>query len=217
MESTGQMCLKQGATINPPPLPTEGGAFTILGGRAIRICSRELLIISIAAANGYDGILKAFLDKGADPNVNVPGIGPSLSLANKRGHTSTFKLLLSHIHIDADSRITILSPLFYALEAGSLECVQALIKRGVNIWINRQTNLTVIQTAVKSGDILLVQYLVKHEFSQEDNLAFYLPKAVQINQLKRVKYLLLLRVNPNHPNPAGLTTLHQAISFSGSD
>jgi hypothetical protein len=146
MESTVHICLEQGATIDPPSLPAEEEEWMVRS----RPCFGDLPLISIAAAKGYDGILELFLDKGADPNVFVPGAGPPLSLAIEGRRTSTFRLLLSHNKIDAHSRLayTDLSPMYYALEAGSLEFVQALIAKGANIRIDGGIDLNVIREAV---------------------------------------------------------------------
>ncbi|CEL03153.1 hypothetical protein ASPCAL04310 [Aspergillus calidoustus] len=112
MESTVHICLEQGATIDPPSLPAEEEEWMVRS----RPCFGDLPLISIAAAKGYDGILELFLDKGADPNVFVPGAGTPLSLAIEGRRTSTFRLLLSHNKIDAHSRVayTDLSPMYYA-------------------------------------------------------------------------------------------------------
>jgi ankyrin repeat protein len=89
---------------------------------------------------------RVVLYKGADSNVFVPGAGPPLSLAIEKKHTSTFKLLLRHNKIDAHSRVahTDLSPIYHALDAGSLEFVQALIGKGADIRIDGRIDRKVI-------------------------------------------------------------------------
>ncbi|KAL2853596.1 ankyrin repeat-containing domain protein [Aspergillus pseudodeflectus] len=214
MESTVHMCLEQGATTDPPSLAVEEEEWMVRS----RPCFGDLALINIAAAKGYDAILELFLDNGADPNVFVPGAGPPLSLAIEGRRTSTFRLLLSHNKIDAHSRVayTDLSPMYYALEAGSLEFVQALIAKGANIRIDGGIDRNVIQEAVLWNSADVVRYLVEHEFGQDDSLAFYLPEAAAMGHSDMVIYILSLGVDPDQLDASERSVL-QALLDHGSD
>ncbi|KAL3452044.1 ankyrin repeat-containing domain protein [Aspergillus insuetus] len=212
------MCLERGATIDPAPFSAEEEKIHRINCRH-RFHPRttqphDLPLISIAAENGYDRMASVLLDKSANPNVFVPGTGPPLSLAIEKKHTSTFKLLLSHNKIDAYSRVahTDLSPMYHALDAGSLEFVQALIGKGAIIRTDGRIDRTAIRKAVRSKNVDLVRYLVEHEFGQDHSLSFCLPVSVALGRFTMVMYILSLGVDPDQRDASGWTALHKAVS-----
>ncbi|KAJ0425632.1 ankyrin repeat-containing domain protein [Aspergillus carlsbadensis] len=140
-------------------------------------------------------------------------------LAIQCGHASTFRLLLSDSKIDAHSTVahTYLSPIYCALEVGSVEFVRALIEKGASIRIDGRIDRNVFRKAVRSRNIALIQYLVEQELVDEGTLAFCLSESVGMGQVEMVNYVLSLGVDLNHPEARGVTTLNEAIYNSHPD
>ncbi|KAL2796369.1 ankyrin repeat-containing domain protein [Aspergillus keveii] len=178
VESTVRMCLKRGATIDPPSLSAEEEEIHRINCRHQR-----------------------------HPRTTQPHDLPLISIAAENG------LLLRHNKIDAHSRVahTDLSPMYHALDAGSLEFVEALIEKGADIRIDERIDRKVIRKAVRSKNVDLVRYLVEHEFGQDDSLAFCLPMSAALGRFTMVVYILSLGVDPDQRDASGWTALHKAI------
>ena len=92
-------------------------------------------LVSLAAQNGHDMVVKLFLKTGqVDINMvdcdDYRNPRSSLSYAAEAGHETIVELLLEHENVDVDQGCGIRSPLSYAAAGGHAAVVKLLLKTG---------------------------------------------------------------------------------------
>ncbi|KAL3459138.1 ankyrin repeat-containing domain protein [Aspergillus heterothallicus] len=221
--ATVKRLLDLGVPVNPPPLTQieiDRHQQNCRAGRHLRPApTLGLPLVCIAAKMGNDAVLRILLDQGADPNVFAPSAGPPLSLAVGSGHMSTFHLLMSHPKIDARSRVasTYLAPVAQAIRAGSIEGVQALLAKNVDIEIDGYIDVSLLHTAVRSCSVEMVQFLVKLNPGSIGRLVHFTAVATATRDIQMLQYILSIGGRVDRLDPTGITPLCMAIAYNKMD
>ncbi len=175
--------------------------------------------------------VRALLDRGADPNMNVTKLVEGhehnvrpLFLAVERKEVSMIRLLVERgADIDDATSYGYWSPLCEAAHGvqQNLDLVQLLIELGANVNGTCSSDWKPLMLAARDGRLETVRFLVEHgaEVNYLASGAVYrsaLDAAARAerggtNYLEIVGFLLDHGADPNGPSPEGASPLHNAV------
>jgi ankyrin repeat protein len=173
--------------------------------------------------------VKLLLDRGADVNARAStGITPLMVAARYRGNADVVRLLLKKgAKVDSDKGIEVrndASALFFAVMAGDIQTVAALLDAGARL----ETRMKVLGTIVTSplafatfeDDAALVEYLIGRGADpnelDSDRISI-LGSATIGNHAATVQVLLARGAKVNHVDNLGMTPLLYAASINFGD
>ena len=127
-------------------------------------------------------ILHRLLEAGANANCGGDDGNQPLYMATQNGHLECCRILLDH---GADPELikdgSIRTPLCWAVEGGHLEICQLLLKAGANPNWKSDSNPTILNLAVESGNIKMIELLLDQDgidIDMVDNSSYSKPTAL---------------------------------------
>ncbi|WP_257266427.1 ankyrin repeat domain-containing protein [Endozoicomonas sp. ONNA2] len=169
-----------------------------------------------AAWHGSYDVVKALLDRGADPRTRDSGHFTALHFATRNSNDQTVLLLNCLLNHGADlNALTALNrtPLQCAVICGNLSAINTLLEHGADPDIPDQFGFTPLNKAVAQGDRLIVDKLLAHS-ANPDKFGVWtlnpLYKAVFKGYTDIVQTLLAHGANPDPDlcNTSGRTMLN---------
>ncbi|CAG5108750.1 Similar to ANK3: Ankyrin-3 (Homo sapiens) [Cotesia congregata] len=173
--------------------------------------------LHLAASNGYEGIVKTLLDRGADINaLNSQGRTP-FDLAADSEHFSIVELILLQENVDLSSSKWLNYPLLHSAAKSSVIIVQNLLDKGLEVDFVKD-GLTPLHRAAFSSCLPVVKCLVEHKAavnavsSAKSYLGFTVLHfaAMKLNA-EVVEFLLEKGSSINTTNKDGATPLNLAL------
>lgn len=173
--------------------------------------------LHLAASNGYEGIVKTLLDRGADIKaLNSRGRTP-LDLAADCKHCSIVELILSQKNVDLSSLKWPNYPLLHRAAKSSAIIVQNLLDKGLEVDFVKD-GLTPLHRAAFSSCLAVVKCLVEHTAnvnavsSAKNYFGFtVLHFAAMKPDAEVVEFLLEKGSSINTANEKGTTPLNLAL------
>ncbi|XP_074103360.1 uncharacterized protein LOC141530240 [Cotesia typhae] len=173
--------------------------------------------LHLAASNGYEGIVKTLLDRGADIKaLNSRGRTP-LDLAADCKHCSIVELILRQKNVDLSSLKWPNYPLLHRAAKSSVIIVQNLLDKGLEVDFVKD-GLTPLHRAAFSSCLAVVKCLVEHKAdvnavsSAKSYLGFTVLHFAAIKpDAEVVKFLLENGSSINTANKKGATPLNLAL------
>ena len=159
-----------------------------------------------AAARGDAALVRLFLDKGADTELQKWNLdfedddGTALMLAAAEGHVEAAGALLEGgADVEQEDNVG-MNALMYAAEKGKAGVVKLLVEKGANIAHRSGCGATPLMSAAKGGDISIFQFLLDHNANmQEKGKTGWTPLfyAAFYTQAAMTEYLISKGADPN--------------------
>jgi len=200
--------------------------------------------LQVAAAKGYNDLVRLLLDKGADADISSDIIkynvvakqdeqevsaemgGTALNMALANGELETAKLLLPKTN-NVNTVCMKMTPLHYAIMHGRADVVKALLEKGAEVnTVGGDFDSTPLHLAImqdhndKCPDSEIIKLLLEYgaEANIKDKLGFRPLQIACVHQcLEVMKLLIEYGANVNMKNQYGASLLHGTAYFGYSD